>query len=78
MLTDLAALTPPFLVCAAFLFAVGVFIRHEMRRPKNAGEDDDDDDFGRSPVNQGDANPAASHGAGQSAPDRSEDADSAS
>ncbi len=31
MLTDLAALTPPFLVCAVFLIAVVAFIRHEMR-----------------------------------------------
>lgn len=30
-LIDLAALTPPFLVAAAFLIAVGAFVRHEMR-----------------------------------------------
>lgn len=34
MLTDLAALTPPFLVAAAFLIAVGAFVRHEMRAAK--------------------------------------------
>jgi hypothetical protein len=28
---DLSVLTPPLLVCAAFLFAVGAFLRHEMR-----------------------------------------------
>jgi hypothetical protein len=27
---DLSVLTPPLLVCAAFLFAVGAFLRHEM------------------------------------------------
>jgi len=31
VLADLAALTPPFLVCAVFLIAVVAFIRHEMR-----------------------------------------------
>ncbi len=31
MLNDLSALAPPFLVCAAFLIAVGAFLRHEMR-----------------------------------------------
>lgn len=34
VLTDLAALTPPFLVAAAFLIAVGAFVRHEMRAAK--------------------------------------------
>jgi hypothetical protein len=28
---DLSVLTPPLLVCAAFLFGVGAFLRHEMR-----------------------------------------------
>jgi hypothetical protein len=27
----LSVLTPPLLVCAAFLFGVGAFLRHEMR-----------------------------------------------
>lgn len=34
VLSDLAALTPPFLVAAAFLIAVGAFLRHEMRAAK--------------------------------------------
>ena len=39
MLGDLAALTPPLVVCAALLIAIGAFLRHEMgaRRP---GDDD--------------------------------------
>ena len=41
MLNDLAALTPPFVVCAAILIAVGAFLRQEMRRNKGAAEDDD-------------------------------------
>jgi len=44
MLSDLAALTPPFLVCAAFLIAVGAFLKREMGQQKNSSEDDDADD----------------------------------
>jgi hypothetical protein len=38
VLTDLAALVPPFLVCAAFLTAVVAFLRHEMRDAKKQGD----------------------------------------
>jgi hypothetical protein len=34
LLSDLAALTPPILVAAAFLIAVGAFVRHEVRAAK--------------------------------------------
>lgn len=43
MLSDLAALTPPFLMAAAFLVAVGAFLRHEMRGGKSRREDAHDD-----------------------------------
>ena len=43
MLSDLAALTPPFLIAAAFLVAVGAFLRHEMRAGKNRAEDASDE-----------------------------------
>lgn len=43
MLTDLAALVPPFLVAAAFLVAVGAFIRHEMRAGNKQAADERDD-----------------------------------
>ena len=43
MLADLAALTPPLLVAVAFLIAAGAFVRHEMRRGKNAAEDEQAD-----------------------------------
>ncbi len=43
MLSDLAALTPPFLIAAAFLVAVGAFLRHEMRAAKNRAEDASDE-----------------------------------
>jgi len=39
MLSDLAALTPPLLVCAAFLIGVIAFLRHEMLRTKKTTED---------------------------------------
>jgi hypothetical protein len=32
MVSDLSALLPPLLVCAAFVVGVVVFLRHEMRR----------------------------------------------
>jgi hypothetical protein len=41
--SDLAALIPPFLVCAAFLVAVGAFLRHEMRGSKNPADDEEED-----------------------------------
>jgi hypothetical protein len=43
MLADLAALTPPLLVAVAFLIAAGAFVRHELRRGKNAAEDEQAD-----------------------------------
>ena len=39
MLADLYVLTPPFLVCAAFLTALVAFLRHEMRPGKNPDDD---------------------------------------
>ena len=44
MLSDLAALTPPLLMAAAFLIAAGAFLRHEMRRSKNPDEREGDED----------------------------------
>jgi len=44
VLRDLTVLTPPLLVCAAFLIAVAAFLRHEMgaarrRRDQDASGD---------------------------------------
>jgi hypothetical protein len=36
----LSALTPPLLMCAAVLFAVGAFLRHEMGRKRSAEEEE--------------------------------------
>jgi hypothetical protein len=41
---DLSALTPPLLMCAAVLFAIGAFLRHEMGR-KRSGDPDERDDI---------------------------------
>jgi hypothetical protein len=41
VLSDLSALTPPFLVCAAFLAALVAFLRHEMRDAKKRADDED-------------------------------------
>jgi hypothetical protein len=40
--SDLAALIPPFLVCAAFLVGVWAFLRREMRGGKNPADDEDE------------------------------------
>ncbi len=54
MLTDLAALTPPLLVAAAFLIAAGAFLRHEMRRGKNPAEHEESlDSWPDSPATTG-------------------------
>jgi hypothetical protein len=37
---DLSALTPPLLMCAAVLFAVGAFLRHEMGRKRSAEDEE--------------------------------------
>ena len=41
MLQDLAALTPPLVVCVAFLIGVVLFLRRQMgaRRPPEPGDD---------------------------------------
>jgi hypothetical protein len=48
MLQDLTVLAPPLLMCAAFLVAVGAFLRHEMgasrrRRDREASSRFSDD-----------------------------------
>lgn len=39
MLSDLAALVPPLLICVAFLVAVRAFLRYEMRHNGTAADD---------------------------------------
>jgi hypothetical protein len=38
MLSDLAALTPPLVVCAALLIAIWAFLRHEMGSARRPGD----------------------------------------
>lgn len=45
MLTDLAALTPPLVVCVAFLIGVGLFLRRQMAAKRTGGDDDAPDDI---------------------------------
>jgi hypothetical protein len=71
----LSVLTPPLLVCAVFLVAVGAFLRHEMGARRVRSEDLAADDIsaedpipGRAPDTQGeDADTSERHG------DRSDD-----
>ncbi len=39
MLSDLAVLTPPLVVCAALLIAIWAFLRHEMGTHPRAGDE---------------------------------------
>ena len=43
MLQDISALTPPVLMCAVVLLAIGAFLRHEMnrKRPEDIEESPD-------------------------------------
>ena len=53
---DLSVLTPPLVVCVAFLIAVGAFLRHEMsaRRNRDAGDATSDiSDLDRIPDTEG-------------------------
>jgi hypothetical protein len=66
MLTDLAALTPPLLVAVAVLIAAGAFVRHEMRRGKNATEDEQDEQAEESAIDSSQS-PDANESDGSSA-----------
>lgn len=76
MLNDLAALTPPFVVCVAVLIGVGAFLRHEMRGNKGQADDDDPAAGISTQVSDGqehandDANDRASGRGDDSSPDR--------
>ena len=40
---DISALTPPLLMCAAVLVAIGLFLRHEMSRGRSGNGEAEDD-----------------------------------
>lgn len=68
VLQDLTVLTPPLVVCVAFLIAVGAFLRHEMRPGRRQREDDtsvdfsDDGGISEPPDREGPAHEAPEHG----------------
>jgi len=45
VLQDLAVLTPPLLICAAFLVAVVAFVRHEMGASRRRRDQDGPDEI---------------------------------
>jgi hypothetical protein len=45
MLSDLAALTPPVVVCVAFLIGVGLFLRRQLGTKQEATDDESLDDI---------------------------------
>ena len=45
LLSDLAALTPPAVVCVAFLIGVGLFLRHQLGPKRQAAEDEYPEDI---------------------------------
>jgi len=47
VLKDLTVLTPPLLVCVAFLIAVAAFLRHEMGAARRRREQDASGDISR-------------------------------
>jgi len=44
-MSDLTVLTPPLLMCAAFLIAVGAFVRHEMAASRGRRDRDQSADI---------------------------------
>jgi hypothetical protein len=51
---DLSVLTPPLLMCAAVLFAIGAFLRHEMSRQRRDPDAEADDDISPDQANTAD------------------------
>ena len=49
-MNDLAALVPPFLMCAAVIVAIVAFLRHEMGRGRHDRREASDDNSGRVPT----------------------------
>jgi hypothetical protein len=48
---DLSVLTPPLVVCVAFLIGVGAFLRHEMGARRARREQDASDDISANGTN---------------------------
>jgi hypothetical protein len=66
-----SVLTPPLLVCAVFLIAVGAFLRHEMRGGRRRSEDLLSDDISDEvPIAEGEPD---THREGVETPERTDD-----
>ncbi len=49
-MNDLSVLVPPFLMCAAVIFAIVAFLRHEMGRARPGRREADDDNSASLPT----------------------------
>ena len=72
LLSDLAALTPPAVVCVAFLIGIGLFLRRQLGPKRESAEDEYPEDIsGDSGIPHSDSSQSdASHPA--ASPDRGE------
>jgi len=61
VLNDLTVLTPPLLVCAAFLIAVAAFLRHEMGARRHRDQDVSDDISGDGTIPDSASRQAVAH-----------------
>jgi len=66
-MSALAALTPPFLMCAAVVVAIVAFLRHEMGRGRRDPEAGADDNFSPAPAPADEHDDDAGSDAGASA-----------
>jgi hypothetical protein len=73
MLKDLSALTPPILMAAAFLFAAGAFVRHEIRAGKNRADEAAETDSEPDSAAEGGSNAADQPSVPRSYDDRPDD-----
>ena len=69
MLNDLTVLVPPLVVCAGFLVAVAVFVRHEMAPRRRRPQGDTSVDFSDDDRISGTSVPEASAHDGKDAQD---------
>lgn len=58
-MSDLAVLTPPFLVCAVVVVAIVAFLRHEMGRARPDRRAGGDDNSAPAPTTAGELDEAA-------------------
>ena len=66
----LAALTPPFLVCAVVIAAIVAFLRHEMRRGRPDRDAGGEDNSGPDPASADDRGDGAGSDVDAAAPAR--------